>query len=237
MLLFAALLLGGWLLARRQVADTLLVVLWGHMALTSVRHIPVFALVSAPLVAVELSRLWEGWVGRHSPRSPWSIVWTIGSEMAPSFRRFSFWVLAFVAALWILTPASWWPLDFPQERLPVSLVRNWSSHLVGARVLTSDQWADYLIYRGWPRQKVFIDGRSDFYGPAIGDDYLALMNGRRGWEKLFQKYDFNVALIPVELAASVTSRERPRLEARRRRQDGRAFRAIEPARLAGTAPI
>jgi hypothetical protein len=45
---------------------------------------------------------------------------------------------------------------------------------------------------------VFIDGRSDFYGSAIGDEYLALMAGRRGWEKHFQKYDFNAALIPAD---------------------------------------
>jgi hypothetical protein len=45
---------------------------------------------------------------------------------------------------------------------------------------------------------VFFDGRSDFYGPSIGDDYLKLMYGRPGWGKLFQKYDFNAALIPAD---------------------------------------
>ena len=63
---------------------------------------------------------------------------------------------------------------------------------------TTDQWGDYLIYRGWPRQKVFIDGRSDFYGAAFGDEYLTLMNGHRGWENVFRKYDVNVALIPLD---------------------------------------
>ena len=69
-------------------------------------------------------------------------------------------------------------------------------HLAGARVFTSDQWGDYLIYSGWPLQKVFIDGRSDFYGALLGSDYLSLAEGRPGWQSLFQKYDFDAVLIP-----------------------------------------
>ena len=47
-------------------------------------------------------------------------------------------------------------------------------------MLTTDQWADYLIYTN-PQQKVFVDGRSDFYGPEIGNDYIRLMNGQWDW--------------------------------------------------------
>ena len=48
-------------------------------------------------------------------------------------------------------------------------------------VLTTDQWADYLIYLH-PQQKVFVDGRSDFYGPEIGNQFLQVMGGQPGWE-------------------------------------------------------
>ena len=197
-LLFAALLLGGWLLARKRVADAMLVLLWGHLALGSVRHVPIFALVSAPLVATEVSRMWETWANRCSPRSIWRIVWTMGADMAPSFRRFSLWVFVMAAAVAFLTPSAWWPRDFPESRFPVKLVESESVRLFGARVFTSDQWGDYLIYRGWPLQQVFVDGRSDYYGREVAEDYLALMHGREGWEKLFQKYAFSAALVPAD---------------------------------------
>lgn len=197
-LLFAALLLVGWLLSRKQVADALLVVLWSHLALGSVRHVPIFAVVAAPLVAVEVSRLWQSRASQRSPGSVWRIVWTLGADMAPSFRRFTLWAFAVAGAVWLLTPAARWPKDFPESSFPVSLVQKESQRLIRARVFTTDQWGDYLIYHGWPIQKVFIDGRSDFYGPALGDEYLALMNGRRGWENLFRKYDFTAALIPLD---------------------------------------
>ena len=51
-----------------------------------------------------------------------------------------------------------------------------------------------------PQQKVFVDGRSDFYGPEVGNQYIRLMNGRPDWQDLCQKYDFNLALLPKELA-------------------------------------
>ena len=198
LLLVTALLLAGVLLIRKRVTDALLVVAWAHLALGSTRHIPLFAVVSAPLVAVEISRLWQGWVTNRPARSVGHILWTLGTDVAPSFRRFSLWAPVLAAAVMLMTPAAHWPGDFPESRFPVSLVRSESSRLAGARVFTSDQWADYLIYHGWPRQKVFFDGRSDFYGPSIGDDYLKLMYGRPGWGKLFQKYDFNAALIPAD---------------------------------------
>ncbi len=69
----------------------------------------------------------------------------------------------------------------------------------GARVLTTDQWGDYLIYTN-PQQKVFVDGRSDFYGPEIGNQYLRLVNGRWDWRQVLRKYDFDLALLPTDLA-------------------------------------
>ncbi len=198
LLLMLALLLSGLLLARRQVADVLLLALWGHLALGSVRHVPIFALVAAPILASELTRLWDRWSSRSSNRSVTRILWSLGADMAPGFRRFSLWGPALALSLMLMTPSSRWPGEFSEASFPVSTVRAESARLVSARVLTTDQWADYLIYRGWPSQKVFFDGRSDFYGPAVGDDYGALMHGRRGWEKLLRKHDFSMALIPLD---------------------------------------
>ena len=70
------------------------------------------------------------------------------------------------------------------------------------RILTSDQWADYLIYRLYPRQRVFFDGRSDFFGPAIGGDYRKLMSAQDGWREAVQRYRFEFALLPRDWALS-----------------------------------
>jgi hypothetical protein len=64
------------------------------------------------------------------------------------------------------------------------------------RVLTSDQWADYLIFRLYPRNRVFFDGRSDFYGEALGADYRKLLGAEDGWRQLLDRYAFSRALLP-----------------------------------------
>jgi hypothetical protein len=84
-------------------------------------------------------------------------------------------------------------------KLPVKLVnRNLDRFTSGEmeRILAPDQWGDYLIYRFYPRQKVFIDGRSDFYGPGIGKDYVRIINGHYEWRQLMDRYGFDAALIP-----------------------------------------
>ena len=64
------------------------------------------------------------------------------------------------------------------------------------RILTTDQWADYLIFRLYPSQRVFFDGRSDFYGPALGAEYRGLMNAAPGWRGTLDRYRFDAALLP-----------------------------------------
>ena len=65
------------------------------------------------------------------------------------------------------------------------------------RIFAVDQWGDYLIYR-LPSKKVFIDGRSDFYGDEFNLRYLDLMNVQHGWEKTLDKYRIDtIVLAPV----------------------------------------
>ncbi len=67
------------------------------------------------------------------------------------------------------------------------------------RLLTTDQWGDYIIYSFYPRQKVFVDGRSDFYGERLGRDYIRLLQGAYDWHSILERYRFRVALLPVDL--------------------------------------
>ena len=85
------------------------------------------------------------------------------------------------------------------------------------RVLTSDQWADYLIYRLYPEQRVFFDGRSDFFGAALGSDYRKLQACERPWRELLERYRFQIGAAAARLGVERDARSRARLEARVRR--------------------
>ena len=64
-----------------------------------------------------------------------------------------------------------------------------------ARIFTNDEWGDYLIYRLYPAHKVFVDGRSDFYGDDFEEKYIDVLNVKYGWEKILsrlrRRHDFN----------------------------------------------
>jgi hypothetical protein len=74
--------------------------------------------------------------------------------------------------------------------------------LSSGRLFTSDQIADYLIFRN-ARQKVFIDSRHNYYGDKIGNDYIAIAAGGSMWRSLLDRYRIDVLL--AEANAPITS--------------------------------
>jgi hypothetical protein len=198
LLLFLGIICVGFLLARRRVVEALWILFWGHQALGSARHVPIFAIVAAPVIACELTRLWDLWSASASRRSLLGILAALATDSASGFRRGSLWAPLAAVVLIVLNPAAKWPVDFPSQRFPISMVSRHAGLLKSGRVFTSDQWADYLIYRFYPTQRVFFDGRSDFYGPTIGNQYLHLSQGRYDWDAILGRNGFNVVLSPVE---------------------------------------
>ncbi len=206
MLQFEILLLGGVLLVpvlfrRGKIADLLAILFWAHAALVSARHVPLYVIVAAPVCAEEASRWWDRWTAGLSRRS---IVGTLRDSLADFSagpQRTSLWVPVVLLSLALYSWSG--PQDFPANKFPVAAIERNAGLIAPAinrqpRVLTSDQWGDYLIYHLYPRGRVFIDGRSDFYGPAIGRQYLELQNAAPNWESTVNSCRFDVALLPLE---------------------------------------
>lgn len=207
MLVFAGLLLAGAAMAARAMARGewlagTLALVWGLAALRSARHIPLFALAAAPVIAGECALAWRQSAERGRARSLGRIFWDLGQDLGRR-RGVTAWLPVLGAALAL--PAMAGRMGFPENRFPVRAVEN-NLALLGdgagpaPRILTSDQWGDYLIFRLYPRTRVFFDGRSDFYGPALGADYSALQAGAPGWRERMARYGFEVALLPRQWA-------------------------------------
>ena len=126
------------------------------------------------------------------------ILYQMGADLTPGFRRTSVWPLAFVLALAMLDAPLKWPRDFPSETFPTAMVQRHAGLIASGRLLTPDQWGDYIIYSFYPRQKVYVDGRSDFYGEKFGQEYVHLMQGAYDWRAILDRNGFNVALLPVD---------------------------------------
>jgi hypothetical protein len=197
-LLLAGLVTAGFLVRRRQFTEALWLVFLAHASLISVRHAPLYATVAAPLIACEISEWWRSAVAGMKKSSALRILYQLGADLTPGFRRTSIWPAVLILTLAVMDAPLKWPRDFPSVMFPTEMVQRHADLIASGRLLTPDQWGDYIIYTFYPRQKVYVDGRSDFYGEKLGREYLHLLNGAYDWRAILDRNGFNVALLPVD---------------------------------------
>lgn len=82
-----------------------------------------------------------------------------------------------------------------EEDYPVACVRYIErTHLPG-RMYNTYRWGGYLIWKLWPEQKVFVDGRADVMGRDLIMDWDRAHRLSAGWEDVLEKYEIDWALI------------------------------------------
>ena len=62
---------------------------------------------------------------------------------------------------------------------------------IRGRVLNDMGLGGYLIFRRWPRERVFIDGRTPIYGDSFYKEFVEAFQNDRNFEKLAAKYGFD----------------------------------------------
>jgi hypothetical protein len=193
-----------WNLARGHFTEPLLLVAMGHAALLAARNIPLFMILAAPIVCAAIQECldalpgWNvaGWLRQVVARFNRLAAETATTEAIGRWHLVSIGAMAVVAAL-IYAPhppkrfrAEFDPKSYPAGAL--ALLRQDPA----ARIFTHDEWGDYLIWKLYPGHKVFVDGRSDFYGDDFEYKYLDVMNVKYGWEKTLGRFGVNTILLP-----------------------------------------
>jgi hypothetical protein len=189
---------------RGSYTEPLLFLLWAHAALLAARHIPIFMIVTAPMVAAAadagLQRLpaaqVAAWLQRAAARFNRVARETSQMEAIGRWHLASLAGVALVAALlWAPHPPKRFRAEFDPTRYPAGAVSALGRY-PAARVFTFDQWGDYLIYRLYPRSRVFVDGRSDFYGDAFETKLLDVLNVSYGWDQTLARFGVDTVLMP-----------------------------------------
>ncbi len=210
-LLLAGVAAGFWNVTKRNFTPALLIGGWGHLSLMSGRNIPIFAIVAAPIVA-EAVGAWVAGLRRNQPAwianaaaafcSFCSEVNTF--EAIPRFHPVSVaGVLAAGALMFAPNPPHRFQAQYDPATFPVDAVEELSRDHLAGRVFSTDIWSGYAIYRLYPQVRVFIDGRSDFYGPALDDLTNDILNVKSGWEDRLFQYHTETVLIPANSILSV----------------------------------
>lgn len=208
-IMLGAVLMAGVQMRRRRFIMPFLLLFWTHASLTSVRHAPILAIIALPVLACAAASMWNEVMGRAGRKSIAGILHAIGRDMQPSMVKPGVW--SAVPMLVLLTPLApvRWPADFPQGLFPVKFIERHEAVIESSRLYTSDEWADYLLYRNYPKQRVFFDGRSDFYGERLGREFLRIMSGHHDWDKLLKKHGIDAVLAPPGTALASLLKKSP----------------------------
>ena len=201
-----------WCLRSGKFAPALLIVLWGHLALLSGRNIPLFLFVSSPWAAGMVCDALRS----AKPGQWFSRMLAAGGDISSDLRRLdrvghlplaSAATTAAIAVLFVSGHPGF-EAQFDAQVFPIQDVPALSAIIKG-RVFTYDQWGDYLIYRFYPEAKVFMDGRSDFYGHEFVQAYLQTMNADHQWESHLKRYGIDAVVLKPDAALAKVLKQRP----------------------------
>jgi hypothetical protein len=171
-------------------------VFFAFASLSSARHIPLFAVIALPLIGVMLTELWENVTAGQSRSSVLGVLGEMSGKLSDKLKPVGIWTVVVIVGVALL--GGHWPTDLSAKYFPRDVARQFAPQLTASRVFTTDQWGDYLLWTGYPKQKVFIDGRSDFFGEQVGRDYVRILEARPGWRAALDRYQVNMVLVPPD---------------------------------------
>lgn len=215
-LLLVALVSAVWHFAQREFGASFLLLGWSWLALYSVRHLPIFVLVMTPLAAEAIHQILCR-ADLSTISAPAQGIWRWFAGMEAEFesmdRHWRFYLLsvggvcAILALSFAPNPPDKLCARFDSKRFPVRAVDASISQLNAPRVFAHDQWGGYLIYRMYPRLRVFTDGRSDLYGPEFMKSWAGINDGAYDWQQRLDKYAIDTVLLPAGASLASTLKE------------------------------
>lgn len=172
-----------------------LTLLFTSMSLSSVRYIPLFAVIVIPIMLryVEKDILSAfPCVERFLTQRVNNI--TTADNMAKGFvwPAFSIILLAMLAINGTVTHS------FNPEKKPMAAIEFLKSNPVTGNMFNNDEFGDLVIYSAYQQYKVFIDGRLDMYGSDRLKEYEQVMGVKTCWESVLHKYRISWFLIETD---------------------------------------
>jgi len=189
--------------ARRPTAGELfLLLMTGFGALRSARHIPIFALIAAPILArhvwnIMLARGWDQRLMRPEvPAAGFALIFNLVFLLAPASLGV-FRVAHFVAN----QPA------YEAKNYPQAAVNFLAEKQLPGPIYNRYGWGGYLIRRLHPNYPVYIDGRADVYGDSFMTETLHTYDGHTNWRKPLERLGVRTVIIAPSAPLSSLLRE------------------------------
>ncbi|MBE3119511.1 MAG: hypothetical protein IMZ50_12265 [Candidatus Atribacteria bacterium] len=185
---FILAIIGAGMLGKKPISPTkiLLTLFFGYAGLRSMRHVPLFAIVTIPILSEQIG----------------SLVRIRSEVKTPS--RLQKWIAPILLVCIVLVVV----LRFVQvvqgqskseaETFPKAAVDWIAENQPEGNLFNSYGWGGYIIWRLYPQYPVYIDGRADVYGDKFIYAYTDVYRARPGWEQALDTQAVRLVLVEPE---------------------------------------
>jgi hypothetical protein len=168
--------------------------------MTAIRNSTWFLLVATPIIARYLPQV-EFLEWFHKPKRDLRLS---GPKVTLPYRENQFLnFIIIVAALFALAIQSPWlhQNSLLDPKTPVGAMDYIDQHALKGNIYHPQAYGDYLIWRLWPRQRSFFDGRVHLFGESFVKSCQQIIRDTQ-WEKLLEPYQIRYLLLAKEKSGS-----------------------------------
>jgi hypothetical protein len=195
---------------RPRLGEGLLLLGFGILALSSIRHIMWWSLLLAPFVARSLAEL--------AAKPAWPAIPRPGPLPAGSGLLNVVCLVLF--GVLVLASLPWWRERLPlpptktvllSNDTPVAVAEYLAANPVEGRLFNETDWSAYFSWRLAPDTRVFVDNRFELHPAEVWREYTAISTGHVSWERRLDAWGVTrLALNPETQAGLVAAvRESP----------------------------
>src|SRR5262249_20362586 len=141
------------------------VLVWLHLALTTIRNAPFFAMAAAPALASLIDGL------PLSTRGSWK-----------RDDRLSIWPALAVIALLIVVARGVWLGGYDPKKWPLDAMAVLDRQPASAWLFHEQDWGGFIEAETCPVRRAYVDDRFELFGKDAIVEYVDAMNGGPAWD-------------------------------------------------------
>jgi hypothetical protein len=183
-----------------NLIELLLILMFTNMSLVSVRYIPLYSIIAAPILLRQLGTMLErshGRFARFLKKRSDNI-----SKIDTSAKGY-LWPVTAIILVAFFAKTGKIDFKFNEKTKPVAAVEFLKKEKISGNMFDNDEFGDYIIYSAWPEYRVFFDGRGDMYGVDMLKEYLKVAGLKSGWDEVLKKYDISWIIFDANSALSL----------------------------------
>ncbi|MFH1454415.1 MAG: tetratricopeptide repeat protein [Armatimonadota bacterium] len=169
----------------KKVSDFVILLALDYLFLLAIRNTPIFAMFTAPVLAVSINDL----ISR---------VKSVNLDRLKRIEKPASAVIIIILIIYsffVFRGMNIHYLSQEMELFPKDGAAFLKANEFSSNIFNPYEWGGYLTFNLYPQYRVYIDGRFSCYPPEVYEDYISILRGEKNWQALLDKYNVNIIML------------------------------------------